>query len=76
MINLELTETELVFLQRLIGHNMTWKSAPDGLCNKIVDKTDALGITSNVPLNLRDVSKESIYFASGDNRLLLKLEEE
>ena len=75
MVNLELTELELVFLQRL-GHNMAYKSAPDGLFTKIVDKTDALGITSNVPLNLRDVSKESIYFASGDNRLLLKLEEE
>ena len=76
MVNLQLTEAELVFLQRLIGHHMTWKSVPDGLYDKIADKTDFLGITSNVPLNLRDVSKESIYFASGDNRLLLKLEEE
>ena len=75
MINLELTESELVFMQRLIGHNMTWNSALDGLYDKIVDKTNALGITSNVPLNLKDVSKESWYFTNGDNRLLLKLEE-
>ena len=75
MVNLELTEAELVFLQRLIGHNMAWKSAPLSLYDKIVDKTDALGITSNVPLNLKDVSKESWYFTNGDIRLLLKLEE-
>ena len=75
MVNLELTETELVFLQRLIGHNMTYKSAPDGLYDKIADKTDTLGITSREPLKLRDASKESWYFANGDNRLLLKLEE-
>ena len=75
MINLELTESELVFMQRLIGHNMAWKSALDGLYDKIADKTHSLGITSNVPLNLKDVSKESWYFTNGDNRLLLKLEE-
>ena len=75
MINLQLTEAELVFLQRLIGHNMAWKSAPLSLYDKIADKTDALGITSNVPLNLKDVSKESWYFTNGDNRLILKLEE-
>lgn len=75
MANLNLTEAELVFLQRLIGHNMAWNSAPDGLYDKIADKTDALGITNNVPLKLKDVSKESWYFTSGDNRLLLKLEE-
>ena len=76
MVNLELTESELVFLQRLIGHNMTYKSAPDGLYDKIADKTDFLGITSNIPLNLKDVSKESWHFANGDNRLILKLEED
>ena len=75
MVNLELTKAELVFLQRLVGHSMTWKSVPDGLYDKIADKTDALGITSNVPLNLKDVSKESWYFINGDNRLILKLEE-
>ncbi|MTU25117.1 hypothetical protein [Parasutterella excrementihominis] len=57
MVNLELTESELVFLQRLIGHNMTDKSLPDGLYDKIADKTDKLGITNNSPLNLVDVSK-------------------
>ena len=75
MINLHLTESELVFLQRLIGHNITWKSVPDGLYDKIADKTDKLGITSRTPLNLVDVSKDSWYAAQGDNRLLLKLEE-
>ena len=75
MINLELTETELVFLQRLIGHNMAWNSAPDGLYDKIADKTDALGITNSSPLKLKDVSKDSWYFTNGDNRLILKLEE-
>lgn len=75
MVNLELTESELVFLQRLIGHNMTDKSLPDGLYDKIADKTDKLGITNNSPLNLVDVSKYSWYFTQGDNRLLLKLEE-
>lgn len=75
MINLELTEAELVFLQRLIGHNMTYTCTPNGLYNKIVDKTDKLGITSNSPLNLVDVSKDSWYFIQGDNRLLLKLME-
>ena len=75
MVNFELTEAELVFLQRLIGHNMAWNSAPDGLYNKIADKTDALGITNSSPLKLKDVSKESWYFTNGDNRLLLKLEE-
>ena len=75
MINLELTETELVFLQRLIGHNMTYKSVPYGLYDKIADKTDALGITNNTPLNLKDASKESWYFTNGDNHLILKLEE-
>ena len=75
MINLELTESELVFLQRLIGHNMAWKTAPNGLYDKIVDKTDFLGITSNSPLKLKDVSKDSWYFTNGDNRLILKLEE-
>ena len=75
MVNLELTEAELVFLQRLIGHSMTWNSAPDGLYDKIADKTDTLGITNSSPLNLKDVSKESWYFTNGDNRLILKLEE-
>ena len=76
MVNLELTESELVFLQRLIGHNMTWQSAPDGLYDKIADKTDKLGITSNSPLNLSDVSKDSWYFTQGDNRLMIKLMED
>lgn len=75
MVSLNLTEAELVFLQRLIGHNMTWNSAPDGFYDKIADKTDALGITNSSPLNLKDVSKESYYFTNGDNRLILKLEE-
>ena len=75
MVNLELTETELVFLQRLIGHNMTWDSAPEKLYDKIVDKTYALGITNSSPLKLKDVSKDSCYFTNGDNRLLLKLME-
>ena len=75
MGNLELTESELVFLQRLIGHNMAWDSVPSYLYSKIVDKTDALGITNSSPLNLKDVSKESWYFTNGDNRLLLKLED-
>ena len=75
MVNLQLTEAELVFLQRLVGHSMTWNSSPDGLYDKIVDKTDTLGITSSSPLNLKDVSKESWYFANGDNRLILKLAE-
>ena len=75
MVNLELTKSELVFLQRLIGHNMTYKSVPDGHYVKIADKTDFLGITNSSPLNLKDVSKESWYFTSGDNRLILKLEE-
>lgn len=75
MINLNLKESELVFLQRLLGHNMTYGSVPDGLYDKIADKTDKLGITSNSPLNLADVSKESWYFTQGDNRLLLKLGE-
>lgn len=75
MINLELTESELVFLQRLIGHNMTWNSVPDGLYFKIADKTDFLGITNSSPLKLKDASKESWYFTNGDNRLILKLEE-
>ena len=73
MVNLNLTESELIFLQRLIGHNMTYDSVPDGLYDKIADKTDKLGIKSNTPLNLRDVSKESWYFKQGDNRLLLRL---
>ncbi len=76
MIHLELTESELVFLQRLIGHNMTGKSAPYGLYDKIADKTDALGITNSSPLNLKDVSKESWHFTNGDKRLILKLEED
>ena len=75
MVNLELTEAELVFLQRLIGHNMAWNSAPPKLYDKLADKTDSLGITNNVPLKLKDASKESWYFTNGDNRLLLKLEE-
>ena len=75
MANLELTETELVFLQRLIGHNMAWESVPDGLYDKIVDKTDKLGITNLAPLPLVDVSKDSWYFKQGDNRLLLKIME-
>ena len=75
MTNLELTKTELVFLQRLIGHNMTWESVPDGLYAKIVGKTHFLGITNNSPLKLKDASKECRYFATGDNRLILKLEE-
>ena len=76
MVNLQLTEAELVFLQRLIGHNMTQGSVPDGLYAKIADKTDFLGITNGAPLKLKDVSKDSWYFICGDNRLLLKLEEE
>ena len=48
MVNLELTESELVFLQRLVGY-MAWNSVPEGLYDKIADKTDALGITSQVP---------------------------
>ena len=72
MVNLELTEAELVFLQRLVGHNMTWNSAPDGLYDKIADKTDKLGITNDSPLNLVDVSQDSWYAAQGDNRLMLK----
>lgn len=75
MVNLELTESELVFLQRLIGHNMARGCAPNGLYDKIADKTDQLGITSNSPLNLVDARKDSWYFTQGDNRLLLKLEE-
>ena len=75
MVNLQLTESELVFLQRLIGHNMMWKSAPDGLYDKIVDKTNALGITNSSPLKLKDVLKDSWYFTQGDSRMLLKLEE-
>lgn len=75
MVNLNLTESELVFLQRLIGHNMTYGSAPNGLYDKIADKTDSLGITSHNPLPLVDVSKESWYFTQGDNRLLLQLGE-
>ena len=75
MVNLQLTESELVFLQRLIGHNMLWNSAPENLYGKIADKTDALGITNSSPLKLKDASKESWYFTNGDNRLLLKLEE-
>lgn len=75
MVNLELTKSELVFLQRLIGHNMTYKSVPDGLYTKIADKTDFLGITNSSPLNLKDVSKDSWHFTNADNRLILKLEE-
>ena len=74
MINLELTEAELVFLQRLIGHNMTYGTSGN-LYDKLADKTDSLGVTSNEPLKLRDASKESWYFTNGDNRLILKLEE-
>ena len=73
MVNLQLTESELVFLQRLIGHNMACKCAPNGLYDKIADKTDKLGITSHKPLNLVDVSQDSWYFTQGDNRLLLQL---
>ena len=76
MTDLHLTESELVFLQRLIGYNMTGKSVPDGLYAKIADKTDWLGITNNSPLNLADVSKDSWYHAAGDNRLLLQLKGE
>ena len=72
MINLELTEAELVFLQRLIGHNTTWSPMTGNLYGKLADKTDSLGITNFEPVNLKDVSKESWY---GDNRMLLKLEE-
>ena len=75
MVNLQLTESELVFLQRLIGHNMAWNCAPSGLYDKIADKTDSLGITSHTPLSLADVSKDSWYYLNGDNRLILKLEE-
>ena len=75
MINLNLTESELVFLQRLIGHNMTYRSAPPNLYGKIADKTDKLGITSQTPLNLVDVSQDSWYHAAGDNRILLKVDE-
>ena len=74
MVNLELTKSELVFLQRLIGHNMAYNCAPNGLYDKIADKTDALGITNSSPLKLKDASKESWYFTNGDNRLLLKFE--
>jgi hypothetical protein len=70
MVNLQLTESELVFLQRLIGHNMTYESVPYGLYDKIADETDALGITNNTPLNLKVSSKESWY-----NHLILELEE-
>ena len=73
MVSLELTESELVFLQRLIGHHLTSGSSPNGLYDKIADKTDALGITNNSPLNLVDASKDSWYFTQGDNRLLIKL---
>ncbi len=76
MVNLKLTESELVFLQRLIGHNMTWNSVLGGLYDKIADKTDSLGITNSSPLNLKDASRDSYYFTNGDNRLILKLEEE
>ena len=76
MVNLNLTESELVFLQRLIGHNMTWNSAPDGLYDKIADKTEKLGITNHAPLPLVDVSKDSWYHVAGDNRLLLQLKGE
>lgn len=76
MVNLKLTESELVFLQRLIGHNMTWDSPPNSLYDKLADKTDQLGITSHNPLKLVDVSKCSHYFTQDDNRLLLKLEGE
>lgn len=69
MISLNLTESELVFLQRLIGHSFVWNSVTDGLYDKILDKTDKLGITSHAPLNLADVSKDSCQ------RRLLKLEE-
>lgn len=75
MINLKLTESELVFLQRLIGHSMIYRTPPEGLYDKIADITDMLGITNSSPLNLKDVSKDSWYFTQGDNRLLLKLEE-
>lgn len=75
MINLNLTESELVFLQRLLGHNFAWNSIPSGLYDKIADKTDKLGITYNYPLPLVDVSKDSWYSAQGDNRLLLKVKE-
>lgn len=75
MVNLHLTESELVFLQRLIGHNMAWNSVPPNLYDKIADKTDSLGITNSSPLNLKDVSEDSWYFDNGDNRLILKLEE-
>ena len=73
MINLQLTESELVFLQRLIGHNMAGNCAPSGLYDKIADKTDSLGITSHAPLNLADVSKDSWYYSQGDKRLILQL---
>ena len=76
MVNLNLTESELVFLQRLIGHNMAYGSAPNGLYGKIADKTDKLGITNFTPLNLVDVSKDPYYFRQGDNRLLLQLKGE
>ena len=74
MVNLELTEAELVFLQRLVGH-MVSSTLLNGLYDKLADKTDSLGITNNTPLNLKDASKESWYFTNGDNRLILKLEE-
>ena len=76
MINLELTEAELVFLQRLIGHNMTYTCTPNGLYDKIADKTDKLGITNHAPLPLVNVSKNSWHFTQGGNRLLLKFMEE
>lgn len=74
MVNLELTEAELVFLQRLIGYNMTWGSPPENLYDKLVDKTNLLGITSHKPLKLKDVSKESWYSSVGDGRTFLELE--
>ena len=72
MVNLELTEAELVFLQRLIGHHFTCKGTPAKLYPKIADKTDKLGITNDSPLNLVDVSQDSWYAAQGENRLMLK----
>ena len=72
MVNLELTEAELVFLQRLIGHHFTCKGAPAKLYPKIADKTDKLGITNDSPLNLVDV--DSWYAAQGENWLVLEAE--
>ena len=57
MVNLQLTKSELAFLQRLIGHTIPSHIVPPNLYDKIADKTDAWGITNSSPLNLKDVSE-------------------